>query len=420
MKKSDQLKASKADKLEAQKRMIEARDASENKQFTEDETKQFRTLTSEIDTLETQIKNAVEDERAEARIASLGGEPVSAPVIVGSKRQEAPSLLKALRSMAEGDSLGEAEAQIHEEGVQELRSQGLSVPSKSFVIPASATRAQTVTGDSGAKGAAAVATTPKLVMPLQPVVAIESLGVNVMPGLVGNVTLPTSGSFSFSYVAENADVAGTDIGFAGPTLSPKRCAGVVEVSEQLLAQSSFDIEAYLIKQINIAYGNAITSNAINGAGGVAPTGLIDLITTNIDTTAGVPTYDTVVALEGLVDDADGTSVSRAYLSDMKLRAKMKTTKVDAGSGVFLTDGKELNGSKYMANTLVPVLATDKHPLIFGDWNQLNVGYWNSISIKVDPYTKSSAGMIRLIINGYSDVAVSNEKAFAINKVMTIA
>jgi hypothetical protein len=39
---------------------------------------------------------------------------------------------------------------------------------------------------------------------------------------------------------------------------------------------------------------------------------------------------------------------------------------------------------------------------------------------VDPYTQAANSNVRLIIEGYSDVAVSNEKAFAVNKVMTLS
>ena len=60
-----------------------------------------------------------------------------------------------------------------------------------------------------------------------------------------------------------------------------------------------------------------------------------------------------------------------------------------------------------------------HPVIFGDWNQLTVGYWDNVSIIVDPYTQAASGKVRLIIEGFSDIAVTNEKAFAINKVVTV-
>ena len=60
-----------------------------------------------------------------------------------------------------------------------------------------------------------------------------------------------------------------------------------------------------------------------------------------------------------------------------------------------------------------------HPLIFGDFSQASVGLWGNVSIMVDPYTLASSSKVRLIIEGFSDVAVTNEKAFAINKVLTV-
>lgn len=422
MKKSNDLKQLRASKIDAQQAIIDTAEArSEGKKdLTAEETARFDALQDEIDALDTDISRAVKFEANQAKRAAQNGDVIDAPAIHGPKKAERFSLVRGLRSLASGKSLTGAEADLHEQTQEEMRAQGLETKEGLVISLPMQSRNQSVTGDSGGKGGALVASTPSLVRPLQPTLAIEALGVNVMSGLVGDVPLPTSGAFSFSYAAENAAASATDVTFSGPTLKPKRCVGVVDISKKLLAQTSFDIEAYIIEQINIAYGNAVMQNAISGAGGNAPTGLIDLITTNIDTTAGVGTYNTIVALEGLVDDANGTNVSRAYLSGTKLKSVLKTTKIDAGSGVFLTDGKEINGYNYLSSTLVPILDTNKHPLIFGDWNQLTVGYWGSLSIMVDPYTQAASSNVRLIIEGFSDVAVSNEKAFAINKVMTLS
>ena len=54
-----------------------------------------------------------------------------------------------------------------------------------------------------------------------------------MSGLVGDVPLPTSGAFTFAYGAETATTSGSDVGFAGPTLKPKRCSGVVDISKKI-------------------------------------------------------------------------------------------------------------------------------------------------------------------------------------------
>ena len=417
MKNSKQLKELRASKVEAQQSMVNVA-RSANKELEGTEIERFDALQKEIEDLSASIKRAEQVEANELRAAAVAGVTIDEPKERSVKRF---SLLRALGALASGKEMHADDAEVHALAVEEMRSEGLAIPAGNAIsIPGSMFRAQTVSDDAGAKGGVLVASTPQLVSPLQPILPIEALGVNVMSGLVGDVPLPTSGSFSFSYTGETDPVTGTDIGFAGPTLKPKRCSGVVDISKKLLLQSSFNVEAYIINQINIAYGNAVTLAALNGGGGDAPTGLYTIIATNINATAGALTHATAVALEALVDAADGTNVKRAYLGDTKVKSGAKVTKIDAGSGIFLSDGKELNGYPLMATTLMPTLdAGASHPLIFGDWNQLTVGYWGAVSIIVDPYTQAASGKVRLIIEGYSDVAVTNEKAFAINKVITV-
>ena len=415
-----ELRQERASEVSAQTVLVDAARAAGNRALTEVETTDFDAIQARIEGLDASITRAVQFEANQAR-------EVAAQVALGdgSPEIDAPatpfSLLRSLRALASGNPLHADDAAVHEQAQAEMRANGMTLPEGNAIsMSATLTRAQTVSGDSGAKGGVLVASTPTLVRPLQPVLAIESLGVNVMSGLVGDVPLPTSGALTFSYSGETNATSATDIGFAGPTLKPKRCSGVVDISKKLLAQTNFSVENYILEQIRIAYGNAITTAAINGPGGDAPTGLYSLITTNINTTASALTHAIAVDLEGKVDASDGTSVNLAYLSDTKVKSSTKTTLLDAGSGRFLSDGKELNGHPFLSTTLMPTLDSGaSHPIIYGDWNQLTVGYFGTVSIIVDPYTQAASGKVRLIIEGFSDVAVTNEKAFAINKVITV-
>ena len=99
-------------------------------------------------------------------------------------------------------------------------------------------RAQTVTGDSGTKGGEFVATVPSAVMPLLPSLKIEEMGATVMTGLTGNLKLLSGDEFTFSYVAENAEVSPTDVVIDGVDLKPRRLSGVVDISNQWLIQTT--------------------------------------------------------------------------------------------------------------------------------------------------------------------------------------
>lgn len=425
MKNSNELKQERASKFEAQKAIVSAAKADKRDALTDDEQTRFDDLQTELEDLDKQIERAEKFEARQAAEAAEKGETIDAPAIVKSTKGQKFSLVRSLHALASGKQLTGIDAEVNERGTEEMKDQGIATGEGLRInLPADLgfQRAQTITGDSGTKGGALVASEPQLVMPLMPNIdVLSNLGVNIMSGLVGDVPLPTSGLFSFAHVGETTDVSATDVVFSGPTLQPKRCAGVGAMSNKFLRQASISAENFLRGIINNAYGAAVITDFINGSGGNAPTGLYSLITTNIDTTATGPTKAIITALESLVDAANGTNVNRGYLSDTKLANEMKNTKVDAGSAIFLFDGNDLNGYKYERSTLVPTLDTGaSHPLIFGDWSQSTIGYWGNVSIMVDPYTLASSSQVRLIIEGFDDVAVTNEKAFAINKVLTVS
>lgn len=417
MKSSKQLKEVRASKIEAQQNLVTAAKAAK-RELEGDEITQFDALTEEVRNFTAQILRAEQVEQMELDAAANSGKVIDEPA---KKENRSFSILRAINNAISGKSMSGAEQRAHEAAVTELRASGVSIPDgNGFSIPSTMMRAQTVGDDAGANGGALVGSTPQLVMPLQPKMSIEELGVNVLTGLVGDVPLNTSDSFNFAFTGETTDVTGTEVGFDGPILKPKRVAGVVELSRKLLLQSGVDVEKYIIEQINIAIGTALVKAAVNGGGGTAPTGLYSLITTNVSVAAGAPTWASVVELESLISAADATENKLGYLGDAKLRGKLKTTAKDAGSGRFLCEGNEVNGQKFVASSLVATLdAGASHPLIYGDWSQMTVGYWGGISFIVDPYTKASSGKIRLIIEMYADVAVANEKAFAINKALTV-
>ena len=282
-------------------------------------------------------------------------------------------------------------------------------------------RAQTVTGDSGTKGGEFVASVPSDVMPLLPSLKIEEMGATVMTGLTGNLKLLSGDEFTFSYVAENAEVSPTDVVIDGVDLKPRRLSGVVDISNQWLIQTTPAAEAHVKMLISNGIQNAITTAFINGPGGVAPTGLYSAITTNVQVgSAADPAWEDVVGLETLIKSANATEANLYYLSDPSLMGKLKTTKKDAGSGIFLSEGGKLNGRNHIASTLVSTLdAGASHPLIYGDFGQATVGFWSGVSFIVDTLTQATKGKTRLIFNVYNDVAVANEKAFAIRKNFTV-
>jgi HK97 family phage major capsid protein len=425
MKNSVELQQERASLITAQKTLVNLAKAEENRSLSSDENVKFDGLQSQIESLDTDISRALKFEANERSAAAENGKIIGAVPATEPKKQERFSFIRAINNARKNKEQTGAEKAALEAGVSELQSRGLGMPEGiSVAIPSEmlmSQRAQTVTGDSGTKGGEFVATVPSAVMPLLPSLKIEEMGATVMTGLTGNLKLLSGDEFTFSYVAENAEVSPTDVVVDGVDLKPRRLSGVVDISNQWLIQTTPAAEAHVKMLIANGIQNAITTAFINGPGGVAPTGLYTTITTNVQTGgAADPTWDDVVGLETLIKSANATEANLYYLSDPSLMGKLKTTKKDAGSGIFLSEGGNLNGRNHIASTLVPTLdAGASHPLIYGDFGQATVGFWSGVSFIVDTLTQATKGKTRLIFNVYNDVAVANEKAFAIRKNFTV-
>ena len=261
-----------------------------------------------------------------------------------------------------------------------------------------------------------------MVAPLFPNNPLAELGLTHLTGLTGNVPLLSHTDVSFIWASENEKVdTKTDADFDGPVLKPKRVVAVVDISEQLILQSSVGVESIVIGMLNNAYGRVLASAVINGPGGKAPLGVLNIPGVNDAKmgTASAPNFEKIVQLEALIEASNATDASMGYVTNKVLKGKLKTTPKVAGSdSIMLSDGKELNGSKLITTNLVPELSGN-HPLIYGDWKQIFTGSWGGLSIKVDPFTQSTSGKIRLVVTAYADVQVVHPEAFAFNKKFTV-
>lgn len=422
MKKSDLLKQQRTAKLQAQKRIIDAA-KNEKREFTEQEQSDLDAIDGEVESLDSQIEKAEKDEAREARIASLaGGNPA------GEKEErdlddvkKRFSFSKAMRQAAEG-KLDGVEKEMNDEALREAKGLGLTFnDNRSFSIPAMMMRAtqQTVTQDDGDFGAALVGTEIRPVDAFVPRLFLEDLGATFLTGLEGNVSLPVTGNYDLDWLNETEAVTLKAAEIEGPTLKPKRAAGGVAISNQLLAQSSISVEQMIVSKFQEGARRAIESAAINGDGVKAPRGLLNIpgVLTAESTTAAAPTWNDIVELPGLIEQADASGVSLGYLLDPKLASTLRTVTKDAGSGRFLMEQGLIDGTKTVISSLVPTL-TDNHVLAYGDWSQMFVGQWGGANFVVDPYTRAGSGQVVVYINIYADVQVALPEAFAVNKFLT--
>lgn len=433
MNKLVQLKADRAAKVKAQKALIDARNA-DKRDFTEDETTQFRTLSTEIADLKTQIDLEQEVVDAQARAAALEGVEVPGGTKERGEQaekkqiQKRASILTAIRNAKSGKALEGAEKELDAIGREENRAAGISTnENAAIVIPmTSRADAQTVTQDSGDYGGNLVQDQNlRMLDTFSPKLFLEELGATVLTGLTGgDLPLINSEDFDFAWLAEGAEAAKQKKTFVGPKLTAKRASTSVGISNKLIMQSSIGVEQMIRTKLMQGANRILNSAGINGAGTDAPLGILNTtgILTGSSTAAAAATHALLAELESLLDTADASTVSRGWLMHPKVKAALRVIKKDAGSGRFLLDSMtELMGYNYVSTNLVPTLddnGTDVYPLIFGDFSQLYVGQWGAMSLIVDPYTNAGKGEIRLIPEMHAGAVVAKPTAFAVNSFIT--
>jgi HK97 family phage major capsid protein len=432
MKKSDELRASKTSKIEAQRTMLDAVKVSATKEFTPEQRTAFDGITSEIEAFDAQIRDAVNIEVAEARIASLSGASVS----TSDKKEQREmvknySLHKALRSQLPNGKLDGIELEYHQEMLKEARNAGVSI--EGLAVPNGAnkqTRAagQTVSQDAGAYGANLVNTDYKgIIDALRPTPVAEQLGAVYMRGLTGDVKFVTNGGgIAATWETEIATTAASKTAYGTKTMSPKRLSATVPISLQNILQSTPGLEALTAADIKRVTEIAIDLAVINGAGsGGVPEGILNNsdIYTLVGATNGIaPTWAQLVKMETEVLAANAGGSNMSYLITPGLKGFLKQT-AHAGSGnwnyLMAADGT-INGYNAVANTMVPSniakgSGTNLHAAVFGDFSNVLIGEWGFYDMVVDNITQKKAGLIEITVNQFLDILIRQGAGFAVSK-----
>lgn len=258
--------------------------------------------------------------------------------------------------------------------------------------------------------------------------ALTGLGAQFLSGLVGNIAIPrqTSGA-TFYWVAENGAPTESQQAFDQVAMSPKTGGGFTDISRKLLLQSSIDVEFFVRNDLARVVALGIDLAAVNGSGsGNEPRGILN--TSGIGSVVGgtnglAPTWDHIVDLETQVAVSNADIGSLGYLTNAKVRGKLKRTfENGAGSDRIWQKGEQpLNGYGAGVSNQVPSNLTKGtssgvcSAIIFGNFADLVIGQWGSLDLMVDPYTGSTAGTVRVVALQDLDIAVRHAESFAAMK-----
>lgn len=313
------------------------------------------------------------------------------------------SLLKAVRSIANNQTLDERSQEVVNAGIAEMRKSGQSY-SGQIVLPVE--ERATVVAGTATNGQEAVAEDKlNILAPLRDALVLSAAGANFMTGLVGNVSIPTYSGSTVGWAGE-VDAAKDGAGnFGEVELSPKRLTAYVDISKQFLIQDSVSAEALLRKDIVDALSNKLESTILGAVAGDAtkPAGLFAGVTAD---TAAI-TFADILKMEQTLEEKNvGGNIK--FIASPAAKAVLRTTAVGGTKSDLrmLMEGNEIDG----ISTLVTNGMTSKG-LILGNFNDLVIGQWGGIDLTVDPYTQAANGKIRLVVNAYFDAKPQRADSF---------
>ena len=379
--------------------------------------------------IETKPENVENVENTEERAANF----VDASAVQGklSKSEERDlakfNIVKAINEARNGKLTG-VEAEVNQEGINEKRKLNQDYRDSHAVNLPEFLFKRTQTAGGATTGSDLVFTEPgryvDFLYPNTPMLNLCSVADN----LVGNVDFPKqTSSYSLNWQTETGTDSAQDINFDKVTMSPKRAVITASMSNQLLRQEySRGIEQRIIGQLNLSFNKGLENAVLNGTGASnQPSGIYTELAGQA-LTLGAISFDDLVDMEAALAAADALDGRLAYVTHPNVVAKLKKTKVDAGSGRFLVEGmldpvKTANGYNIYNTTLSKKTSgtPDTYGILFGNFSDVQIGFWGGATLMVDPYTNMKSSIVEVYVERFMDVAVLRDASFALATDVTI-
>ena len=255
---------------------------------------------------------------------------------------------------------------------------------------------------------------------------VRAAGATLLTGLVGDVAIPRqTGAGTAYWVAEGNAPTESQQTIDQLTMTPHTVGAFTDYSRKLLKQSSLDVENFVrtdlasILQIAIDYASLHGDHTVdaNQPDGIAATSGIGSVVGGA--TGAAPDWADIVSLESEVS-IDNADVGRlAYMTNPKVRGKLKVTpRVASTDSVMIWENgpNPLNGYPVHITSQVrsdiTKTTTNLSAIFFGNWADLIIGMWGGLDVLVDPYALSTSGGVRVVALQDVDVGVRHAQSFA--------
>lgn len=398
--------------------------------LTDEERGQYDALMANVDALNKDIERVMRfgDEERKA----IKPEPAS-KIGMSEGETQRYSILRAIRAMdaaRRGDPNAWAEAGLELEASRAVAAKVGREP-RGFFVPMEWQEKRDLQKGDPAYGGYMVATelmSQSFIELLRNKLMVVRAGATVMGDLVGDVDFPKQTAAGTGYwIGEGGAPTESTQTVGQVSLRPRTVGAYTDITRRLMKQASMDVEAFVrndlaqIIALKVDYASLHGSGAANEPLGIAST-------TGIGSVAGgtnglAPTWAHMVSLETEVAQ-DNADVGRlAYMSNAKVRGKLKATMRTATYGEIpiwndMAGNTPVNGYNFHVTNQVSSTLTKGSSsgvcsaIFFGNWADLIIGQWGVLDILVDPYTSSTTGAVRIVALQDVDVAVRHAESFA--------
>lgn len=362
----------------------------------------------------------------EAAIRALSSKPLPTADIGMTQREvQRYSILKVARALADPSGYKDAGFELE---CSRAVAEKMGRTAQGFFLPIDVSTKRDLVVGTPTAGGNLVATDllmGSFIQLLRNAMVIDKLGTRFLTGLVGNVAIPKqTGGATIYWIAENTAPTESQQTIGQVTMSPKTAGGFTDIGRTLMNQTSLDVENFVMSDLATNLGLGIQAAAIAGTGASnQPSGLLTRVTPIVIGGANglAPTWQHMIDLETNVAIANADVGSMSYLTNAKVRGRLKSTQKFSGTNgmpVWVDGATPVNGYNAAVTNAVPSNLTKGtanavcSAVIFGNFSDLMIGMWGTTDLIRDPYTNSTTGGVRIVALQDVDVNVRNVESFA--------
>lgn len=313
-------------------------------------------------------------------------------------------LVKAIRDIANNQTLDAVSSAVVNEGKEEMRKSGVNFEGQ-IQIPVE-TRSEITVASEGED--VVVTNFTNILEPLRAKNVLVGAGARYLTGLVGDVQIPNMTASNVTWEGET--VAATDGAgsFGNVKLQPKRLTAYVDVSKQFLVQDSLDAEALIRQDILNAINSKLEATILGSAAGTStqPEGIFY----SESALTSIASFADICNLEADIEDANILGECK-YVMSNKAKAALRNMAKSTKSTQLVMEGGQIDGTDVFNTSHV-----GGKKVAYGDFSNLVIGQWGAIDLTVDPFSQATNGKVRIVVNAFFDAKIVRDGAIAVAEV----